>query len=73
MPSETAWHCPRRLSNLRACHRENLKFHMFLLLCYKMTAGKISRELWWMTQEFSPVNIIIPPWLSIFIYHLGDE
>jgi hypothetical protein len=22
---------------------------------------------------FSPVNIIIPPWLFIFIYHLGDE
>jgi hypothetical protein len=46
---------------------------MFLLLRYYMTAGKIVRELWWTNQEFSPVNLIIPPQLSILIYHLGDE
>jgi hypothetical protein len=45
---------------------------MFLLFRYYMTAGKIVRELWWTNQEFSPVNLIIPPQLSILIYHLGD-
>jgi hypothetical protein len=29
-------------------------------------------DLWWMNHEFSPVNIILP-WLSMLIYHLGDE
>jgi hypothetical protein len=24
------------------------------------SAGKIARELWWMNQEFSPVEIISP-------------
>jgi hypothetical protein len=28
--------------------------------------------LWWTNQEFSPLNII-PPWLSVFIYRLGNE
>jgi hypothetical protein len=37
-----------------------------------MIVGRIARELWWTKQEFSPVDII-PPWLSIFIYLLGDE
>jgi hypothetical protein len=36
-----------------------------------MTAGRIARELWWMNQEFPPVNII-SPWFSMLIYHLGD-
>jgi hypothetical protein len=31
--------------------------------------GKISRELWWMNQKISPINII-PPWFSMLIYHL---
>jgi hypothetical protein len=35
-----------------------------------MAAGRIARELWLTNQEFSPVNII-PPWFSMFIYHLG--
>jgi hypothetical protein len=35
--------------------------------------GRIARELWWTNQEFSPVDIIILPWLSMLIYHLGDE
>jgi hypothetical protein len=34
-----------------------------------MTAGKITSELWWMNQEFSPANII-PPLFSML---LGDE
>jgi hypothetical protein len=45
-------------------------FAIFLLLRYKMTVGKIARELWWTNQELSLVNIIS---LSILIYHLGDE
>jgi hypothetical protein len=36
-----------------------------------MTAGRIARELWWRSQEFFSFGIIIPPWLSIVIYHLG--
>jgi hypothetical protein len=31
-----------------------------------------ARELWWKNQEFSPADII-PPWLSMLIYHLGGE
>jgi hypothetical protein len=37
--------------------------------CYQM----IARELWWTNQEFSYVNIIIPPCISMLIYHLRDE
>jgi hypothetical protein len=33
-----------------------------LLLDY--SAGRISKELWWLNQEFYPVDII-PPWSSI--------
>jgi hypothetical protein len=36
------------------------------------SAGRITREHWWMNQERSSVNII-PPWFSMLIYHLGDE
>jgi hypothetical protein len=28
------------------------------------------KELWWMNQEFSPVDII-PPWFSMVVYHVG--
>jgi hypothetical protein len=31
------------------------------------SAGRIARELWWMNQEFSPLDII-PPWFSMLIY-----
>jgi hypothetical protein len=37
------------------------------------SADVIARELWWMNQEFSYVDIIIPPWFSMFIYHLGNK
>jgi hypothetical protein len=37
------------------------------------SAGRSARELCWMSKEFSSVNIIIPPSLSMLIYHLGDE
>jgi hypothetical protein len=40
-----------------------------------MTAGKTVTELWLMSQELSPVDII-PPWFSKLIYHLarrGDK
>jgi hypothetical protein len=30
-------------------------------------AGRIARELWWMNQEFSPVDII-SPWFAMLIY-----
>jgi hypothetical protein len=32
------------------------------------SAGRIAKELWWIKQEFSHVNIIIPPWFSVLIY-----
>jgi hypothetical protein len=35
--------------------------------------GKIARNLWWMNHEFSSVNVIIPPWLSIIIRHVVDN
>jgi hypothetical protein len=37
-----------------------------------MTAGRSDRELWWINQEFSPVDIILP-WFSVLIYHMGEE
>jgi hypothetical protein len=40
--------------------------------CYQMTAVRIARELWCINQKFSSVNII-PPWLSMIIYHLGTN
>jgi hypothetical protein len=36
------------------------------------SAGRIARELWWMNQEFSSVDII-PPWFSMLTYHLRDN
>jgi hypothetical protein len=36
------------------------------------STGWIARELWWTNQEFSSVDIITP-WLSMLMYHLGDE
>jgi hypothetical protein len=36
------------------------------------SACRIFKELWWINQEFSSVDII-PPWFSMLIYHLGDE
>jgi hypothetical protein len=37
-----------------------------------MTAGGIASDLWYMNQEFSPVDIS-SPWLSIFISYLAGE
>jgi hypothetical protein len=34
------------------------------------SAGRFARELWWTSQEFSSVNII-PPRLSMLMYHLA--
>jgi hypothetical protein len=36
------------------------------------SAGRIGRELWYTYPEFSSVDII-PPWLSMLIYHHVDE
>jgi hypothetical protein len=36
------------------------------------SVGRTVSELWWMNQEFSPVDKILP-WFSMLIYHLGDE
>jgi hypothetical protein len=38
-----------------------------------LSAGRIAREQRWTSQEFSSVYIIIPPWFSMLIYHLGDK
>jgi hypothetical protein len=38
--------------------------------CYQMTTDRISRELWWTSQDISSVDFI-QPWLSMLIYHLG--
>jgi hypothetical protein len=40
--------------------------------CYLVTAGKIEREIWWINQEFSSVDII-PPWFSMLKCHLEEE
>jgi hypothetical protein len=37
------------------------------------STGGITRELWCMSQEFSPTGIIISPWFSMLIYDLRDE
>jgi hypothetical protein len=37
-----------------------------------MTVGRIARELWWMSQEFSQ-SASSSPWLSTLTYDLGDE
>jgi hypothetical protein len=34
------------------------------------SADRITRELWWTNQGFSPA-VIIPPWFSMLIYHVG--
>jgi hypothetical protein len=54
--------------------RQNLSCHspVHPALLLDDSIGRISRELWWTNQEFSPVNFI-PPLFSIVIYHLGDE
>jgi hypothetical protein len=41
--------------------------------CYHDSAGRIVGDLWWMNKEFCSVNIIIPPWFSMPIYHKRDE
>jgi hypothetical protein len=48
------------------------KFISFVKFLLDDSAGRIARELWWTGQEFCPVDII-PPWFSMFIYHLWDE
>jgi hypothetical protein len=35
--------------------------------------GRVDRKLWWTNQGFSSFDIIVPSWLSVFIYILGDE
>jgi hypothetical protein len=35
------------------------------------SAGRISRELWWTNHDLFLVDI--SPWLSMLMYHLGDE
>jgi hypothetical protein len=35
------------------------------------SAGTIAREIWCTKQEFSAD--VIPPWVSMLIYGLGDE
>jgi hypothetical protein len=51
------------------------KFHNFLrqiLPCLQVDeyAGMISRELWWMNQDFSLFDIILP-WFYMLRYHRG--
>jgi hypothetical protein len=42
------------------------------LLLY-ITAGRIAKELCWTNQEFSPVDVILPWFSMLSLYHLGDE
>jgi hypothetical protein len=51
------------------------KIHHFLcqvptILLLDGSSDRIARVLWWMNQEFSPVNII-PPFLHAHISHRG--
>jgi hypothetical protein len=43
--------------------------HSFYLLPDD-SSGRIAREFWWTSQEFSPAGFI-SPYFSILIYHLG--
>jgi hypothetical protein len=43
-----------------------------LVLLLDDSAHKTPKELWWMNQEFPPIDII-PPWICVLVYHLGDE
>jgi len=37
------------------------------------SADRIARELYWTNQEFSSDDIIVSPWFSMLVCHLGDE
>jgi hypothetical protein len=37
------------------------------------SAGRITRELWWISQVFPSADIIIPAWFSMLMYHPEDE
>jgi hypothetical protein len=50
-----------------------IPFTHFAFLIPDDMAGKITRELWCMNQLFSSVDIIIPPWFFMLMYHLGHE
>jgi hypothetical protein len=47
-------------------------FHLFLLFLPDVSAGRIAREVWWMSQDISSVNIVISPF-SMLVYNLGGE
>jgi hypothetical protein len=49
--------------------------HLFFNFSYLVLddyAGRITRELWWTIQEFSPAGIISQR-LFMLLYHMGDE
>jgi hypothetical protein len=37
------------------------------------STGRTATELWWTSQEFYSVDIVIPPWFSMLMYQLGHE
>jgi hypothetical protein len=47
-------------------------FHPFLLVAPRRLLVVLP-ELWWMSQEFFSATIIISPWFSKLLYHLGDK
>jgi hypothetical protein len=60
--------------NKSTLHGQILIFFTFpFCLLPDDSAGRIAKGLCWMNWEFSSVEIIIVPWCSMLIYHLGDE
>jgi hypothetical protein len=50
-----------------------IPFARFACVLSNDSSGRIARELWWTSQGFSSVDIIIPPWFSMLIYRLRNE
>jgi hypothetical protein len=44
-----------------------IHFTHFSCLLPDISAGRIARELWWTSQVFPYVDIVIPPWFSMLI------
>jgi hypothetical protein len=61
-------HVKHALTYLRYWYAKFSLVRPFLVLAPRyISAGSIARELWWTSQEFSPIGIFVP-WLSTFTF-----
>jgi hypothetical protein len=63
------WHVKKSLANMNKDTFQGQIHHSLHL--FQMTAGRLTRELWYTSQEFFSIDII-PPWFFILTYHLRD-